>query len=372
VRSSLLRLLALIRKEFLAVLKDPRSRFIIFLPPMLQCLIFGYAASFDLNSVAYAAFDQDHSAASTALLARLDGSGIFQRQADLTRAADIATLVDSGRTLLVIQIDQDFERHLMAGVAAPLEVIADGRNSNTAGTALAYLNRVVADFNSDWRSNHGQSGRSVQILTRSWYNPNLNSSWSMIPSLIGTLTMMGTMMLTALSVAREREQGTFDQLLVTPFRPYEIMIGKAVPNMVIGLAQSTTVLLIAQFWFRIPFGGSFIVLYAGLTLFLMAAVGLGLFVSSIAKTMQQAMLFAFLLVMPFALLSGLTTPFSSMPNVLQTVMIINPLRYALDLTKRVYLESAGFVTLLPDFVPLVIIGLVTLTGAAWLFRRRLT
>src|ERR1700691_5016487 len=142
VRASLLRILALIRKEFLAVLKDPRSRFIIFLPPMLQCLIFGYAASFDLNSVAYAAFDQDHSAASTALLARLDGSGIFQRQADLTRAQDIASWINSGRALLIIQIDQDFERHLMSGAAAPLEVIADGRNSNTAGTALGYLGQV--------------------------------------------------------------------------------------------------------------------------------------------------------------------------------------------------------------------------------------
>jgi ABC-2 type transport system permease protein len=194
----------------------------------------------------------------------------------------------------------------------------------------------------------------------------------MIPSLIGTLTMMGTLMLTALSVAREREQGTFDQLLVTPFRPSEIMAGKAIPNMVIGLGQSTTILLVAQFWFRIPFVGSFLVLYAGLGLFLMAAVGMGLFVSSISKTMQQAMLYAFLLVMPFALLSGFTTPFSSMPEVLQTVMVINPLRYALDITKRVYLEGAGFGNLLPDFIPLVAIGLVTLSGAAWLFRQRLS
>jgi ABC-2 type transport system permease protein len=371
MRSSVLRILALIRKEFIAVLKDPRSRFIIFLPPMLQCLIFGYAATFDLNSVAYAVFDQDHSAGSTALLARLDGSGVFQRQASLSRAKDVADWIDSGRALLVIQIDQDFERHLLAGEAAPLEVIADGRNSNTAGTALGYLNTVVQNFNHDWRAHHGQVGPSVQIVTRSWYNPNLDSRWSMIPSLIGTLTMMGTMMLTALSVAREREQGTFDQLLVTPFRPFEIMIGKAVPNVVIGLSQSTTVLLIAQFWFRIPFAGSYGVLYAGLTLFLMAAVGLGLFVSSIAKTMQQAMLYAFLLVLPFALLSGLTTPFSSMPDVLQTAMIINPLRYALDLTKRVYLEGAGFNVLVSDFVPLAIIGVVTLSGAAWLFRRRL-
>jgi ABC-2 type transport system permease protein len=194
--------------------------------------------------------------------------------------------------------------------------------------------------------------------------------WQRLTALTSLTTGRG--MLTALSVAREREQGTFDQLLVTPFRPFEIMIGKAIPNLVIGLAQSTTILLIAQFWFRIPFVGSFVVLYVGLTLFLMAAVGLGLLVSSIAMTMQQAMLYAFLLILPFALLSGLTTPVSSMPAILQSAMIINPLRYSLDLTKRVYLDGAGFVNLVSDLIPLLIIGLVTLSGAAWLFRRRLT
>lgn len=371
MRSSFFRILALIRKEFLAVLKDPRSRFIIFLPPMLQCLIFGYAASFDLSSVPYAVLDQDQSAASTDLLSHLDGSGIFRRKADLGRVGDIPVWIDSSRALLVIRIDQDFERRMLAGETAQIQVIADGRNSNTAGIALGYFGEVVDEFNARWRTRHGLSQAPIRIITRSWYNPNLDSRWNMIPSLIGTLTMMGTLMLTALSVAREREQGTFDQLLVTPFRPSEIMVGKAVPNMVIGLTQSTTILLIAQFWFHIPFVGSFLVLYAGLGLFLMAAVGLGLFVSSIAKTMQQAMLYAFLLVMPFALLSGLTTPISSMPDFLQSVMVVNPLRYALDLTKRVYLEDAGFVQLIPDFLPLTVIGLVTLSGAAWLFSRRL-
>jgi ABC-2 type transport system permease protein len=372
MRSSLLRILALIRKEFLAVLKDPRSRFIIFLPPILQSLIFGYAASFDLNSVPYAVFDRDHSAASADFLSHLDGSGIFRRQADLGRASDISAWIDSSRVLLVVQIDQDFERRLLAGEPAQVQVIADGRNSNTSGTALGYFETVVDAFNAGWRSEHGQPGPPIRVVTRAWYNPNLDSRWSMIPSLIGTLTMMGTLMLTALSVAREREQGTFDQLLVTPFRPLEIMAGKAIPNMVIGLTQSTTILLIAQFWFHIPFVGNFAVLYAGLGLFLMAAVGLGLFVSSIAKTMQQAMLYAFLLVMPFALLSGLTTPITSMPEFLQSAMVINPLRYALDLTKRVYLEDAGFAQLQADFLPLAIIGVVTLSGAAWLFGRRLT
>jgi ABC-2 type transport system permease protein len=370
--SSIFRILALIRKEFLAVLKDPRSRFIIFLPPILQCLIFGYAASFDLNSVPYAVLNRDNGQTSADLLSRLDGSGVFRLQASLGRERDIAAWINSGRALLVVRIDQDFERHLQAGEPAQVEVIADGRNSNTAGTALGYVASAVDAFNADWRSRHGLPGPPIQVITRSWYNPNLDSRWSMIPSLIGTLTMMGTMMLTALSVAREREQGTFDQLLVTPFRPFEIMVGKALPNMVIGLTQSTTILLIAQLWFRIPFSGSFAVLYAGLGLFLMAAVGLGLFVSSIAQTMQQAMLYAFLLVMPFALLSGLTTPVSSMPKFLQSVMVINPLRYALDLTKRVYLEDAGFAQLGPDFLPLAVIGLVTLFSAAWLFSKRLT
>jgi ABC-2 type transport system permease protein len=372
MNSSLLRILALIRKEFLAVLKDPRSRFIIFLPPILQCLIFGYAASFDLNSVPYVVLNQDHGMASADLLSHLDGSGIFKRQANLSRVEEISAWIDSGRAILAIRIDQDFERHLLADDAAEVQAIADGRNSNTAGTALGYFGSVVDDFNARWRSAHDQPAQPIRIVTRSWYNPNLDSRWSMIPSLVGTLTMMGTLMLTALSVAREREQGTFDQLLVTPFRPSEIMVGKAVPNMIIGLTQATTILLIAQFWFHIPFVGSFVVLYAGLGLFLMAAVGLGLFVSSIAKTMQQAMLYAFLLVMPFALLSGLTTPISSMPQFLQSVMIINPLRYALDLTKRVYLEDAGFGQLQSDFLPLAIIGLLTLSGSAWLFSRRLT
>jgi ABC-2 type transport system permease protein len=371
MRASLLRIFALIGKEFLAVLKDPRSRFIIFVPPLLQCLIFGYAATFDLSSVPYAVLDQSHSAASTALLARLDGSGVFKRQENLGSVGDIATWIDSSRALIVIRIDRDFERRLLGGGTAQVQAIADGRNSNTSGIALGYVQAVVEGFNAEWRSSHGQRPPPVTVVARAWYNPNLESSWTMIPSLIGTLTLMGTMMLTALSVAREREQGTFDQLLVTPFRPFEIMAGKALPNMVIGLGQATTILLVAQFWFRIPFAGSFFVLYAGLGLFLLAAVGLGLFVSSIAATMQQAMLYAFLLVMPFAILSGLTTPFTSMPEFLQTVMIINPLRYALDMTKRVYLEDAGVVQLMSDFVPLAILGALTLSGAAWLFSRRL-
>ncbi len=365
------RILALTRKELLAVLKDPRGRATIFIPPMLQCLLFGYAATYDLNDVPYAVLDQDHSAASTDLLARFDGSGVFHRVASLNRAADVKTWIDAQRALLVIQIGQDFQRRLLSGLPADVQVIADGRNSNTAGTATGYAGAIVEAFNADWRAAHGQSGPPVQMTTRTWYNPNLETRWSMIPSLIGTLTMIQTMLLMAMSVAREREEGTFDQLLVTPFRPAEIMAGKALPSMLIGTSQATTILLVAQLWFRIPFAGSLVTLYTGLILFLLAAVGIGLLLSSVAATMQQAMLFGFIIIMPFSLLSGLTTPISSMPQVLQYVTMLNPLRYAIDIAQRVYLEGVGLDRLLPDLWPLAVLATITLTTASWMFRHRL-
>ena len=368
---AIFRIVALTRKELLAILKDPRSRYSLLIPPILQCLIYGYVATYDLNDVPYAVFDQDRSAASQKLLARLDGSGVFHRVANLSRAADIRTTINERRAVLVIQIDQDFERRLLSGRQADVQVIADGRNSNTAGTATGYISTIVESFNAGWRQERGQRGAPIRMTTRAWYNPTLETRWHMIPALIGTLTFIQTLMLTGLSVAREREQGTFDQLLVTPFRPVEIMAGKAIPAILVGIVQATLVLLVAQLWFRIPFVGSFVTLYAGLSVFLLAAVGIGLLLSSVAATMQQAMLFAFLIIMPFSLLSGLTTPVSSMPEVLQYVTLVNPLRYAIDIAHRVYLEGAGLSLLIPELWPLAVIALVTLSGASWMFRHRL-
>jgi ABC-2 type transport system permease protein len=190
--------------------------------------------------------------------------------------------------------------------------------------------------------------------------------------LIGTLTLVQLLLLTGLSVAREREQGTFDQLLVTPFRPAEIMAGKALPAVIVGIAQATIVLMVAQLWFAIPFAGSFGTLYIGLGVFVLAAVGMGLLLSSVAATMQQAMLYSFMLIMPFSLLSGLTTPISSMPEFLQYVTLINPLRYAINMAHRVYLEGVGLRLLVPDLWPLAVIAVVTLSGASWMFRHRVT
>ncbi len=373
---SIVRTLALTRKELLAVLKDPRGRFTLFFPPLFQCLIFGYAATYDLYDVNYAVLDQSRSAASYDLLARLDGTGVFHRVATLKRAEDIKTTIDRRDALLVIQFDQEFERLLLAGLPADIQVIADGRNSNTAATALSYVNSIVESFNADWRGGQTRAAGAnnatpIRVITRAWYNPNLETRWQMIPGLIGTLTLLQTLLLTAMSVAREREQGTFDQLLVTPFRPLEIMAGKALPSVLIGLVQATNVLLVAQLWFRIPFVGSFVTLYVCLALFLLASVGMGLLVSSVVATMQQAMLFSFVLLMPFALLSGMTTPLSSMPPFVQSLTTLNPLRYAIDMVLRIYLEGAGFSQLLFDLWPLALMATVSLLAASWMFRHRL-
>ncbi len=371
MQETLLRILALIRKELLAILKDPRSRVVLIVPPIFQTLMFGYAATFDLNRVPYAVLDQDRSAASSTLLAGLDGSHAFVRVANLDRAGDIANTIDNRTALLALQIGPDFERRLLLGQQADVQVIIDGRNSNTAGTALGYVTAIVNAFNLDWQQKHGGSGPAVRVTSRAWYNENLETRWHMIPALIGTITMLQTMLLTALSVAREREDGTFDQLLVTPLRPSEIMIGKAVPSTLVGLVQATLILLVAQLWFRIPFVGSFFTLYAGLILFIVASVGIGLLVSSLVSTMQQAMLFSFVILMPFILLSGLATPIGNMPAIFQYLTLINPLRYAIDMTHRVYLEGATIGQLLPVLWPLALIAAVTLPIASWMFRNRL-
>ncbi len=367
---SLLRVLSLIRKELLAILKDPKSRASVIVPPILQCLIFGYAASYDLNHVPFAVIDQDRSFASHQLIAHFDGSPVFTQVATLSDPRKLAAMINSRQVLLALEIQDGFARQLAMGQTASVQIIADGRDSNTAEVATSYAAAIINGFNAQWRQDHGLPASQPLVVTRAWFNPNLQTRWSMIPGLIGTITLIQTMMLAAMSVAREREQGTFDQLLVTPIRPVEIMIGKAIPAMLVGIFQATNILLVAQLWFRIPFAGSFAILYMGLILFVLAAVGLGIFLSSIAMTMQQAMLYGMVVIMPATLLSGLSTPISNMPQSLQLVTYANPLRYAIQIAQRVYLEGVGVSELLPYLWPMAVIAMVTLSIATWMFRHR--
>jgi ABC-2 type transport system permease protein len=361
----------LCRKELLVILKDPSSRVILVVPALMQSLLFGYAATYDLTHVDYALLDQSRSGASTALIARLDGTGVFRRAATLDSPIQIAPVVNTRQALVVIQIGPQFEQQLNAGQQAPIQVILDARNSNTAGSAAGFVGAVVEAFNGEWRQRHGGAQAPVRIESRAWFNPNLETRWNFMPGMIAALSMLQTLLLTALSVAREREQGTFDQLLVTPLSPTEIMIGKAVPPVFIGLVQSTLVLLVTLLWFRVPMAGSLLTLYTGLVFFTVASVGIGLSISAVSANMQQAMLYTFVLIMPMMLLSGLTTPVSNMPRALQIATLANPLRFAIDLVQRVYLEGVGLLTVWHNLIPLFIIATITLPLAAWLFRHRL-
>lgn len=359
--------MALWRKEFLALFKDPANRVTLIIPAFLQALLFGYAASYDLTNVPYAVLDQSRSSASVELVSRLDGTGVFKRAATLHSPVQIADVVDSGKALMVLSIPADFESRLNSGKEAPLQMILDGRNSSTAGQAAAYMGNIVSAYNQE------RSGMRPPVVleTRAWYNPNLESRWAMMPALIAGLSMIQTLLIAALSVAREREQGTFDQLLVTPFTPMQILFGKAIPAIFIGLMQSTIIFLIIRFWFQIPMAGSLWLLYGGLLMFTVASVGIGLSVSALALNMQQAMLYTFVLVMPLMLLSGLMTSVKNMPDWLQTATYANPMRFGVEIVRRVYLEGAGFADVAADFIPLIVIAALTLPLAAWLFRNRL-
>ena len=365
--AALLRIGFLCRKELLALLKEPSSRVILLAPALVQSLLFGYAATFEVTHAPYAVLDQSGGAAAAEVLRRLDGSTTFERTATLRSTSEIAGAIDDGGALLVVVFPADFERRLAMGVPAPLQLILDGRNSSTAAAASAHVGTIVANFNAA-----RGAFQPVTLERRIWYNPNLHSSWGIMPNLIAALSMIQTLLIAALSVAREREQGTFDQLLVTPLTPMLILVGKAIPAILVGLAQSSIILLVIRYWFGIPMHGSPWLLYLGLVTFTIAAVGIGLAVSALSLNMQQAMLYTFMIIMPLMLLSGLLTPVRNMPQALQIATWANPLRFGMDLVRRVYLEGAGLRDVAIDFVPLVCIAAVTLPLAAWLFRNRLS
>ncbi len=358
-------------KEFLSLLKDKKSRVVVVVPPLIQLIVFGYAATFDLSRVPFAVYNEDGGAAAQDLLAGFRGSRNFSQSAVVTHEEEIRPLIDNKEVLMVVHVGPTFSRDLLSGGPASLQVIIDGRNSNTAMLALNYVNSIVGNFNSGWAKRRGLSGPPARLVARAWFNPNLESRWFIVPGIVGLLTLVVTMLVTALSVAREREQGTFDQLLVTPFRPVEILMGKALPGFIIGTLEATVITLMAVFWFKVPLLGSIITLYAGVALFLLSAIGVGLMISSLAVTQQQGLLGAFLFLVPAIILSGFTTPIANMPQLIQDITLFNPMRYFMVVLRGVFLEGSSFRLLLGQFWPMAAIGIVNLALAGWLFRHRM-
>jgi ABC-2 type transport system permease protein len=367
----LARILALVVKEFLALLKDKRSRIVLIVPPLIQLMVFGYAATFDLKNVPFAVYNEDSGAASRHILAAFNGSPSFTKVAQLTRESEIAPLIDAKNVLMVVHAGPNFSADLLGGRPAALQVIVDGRNSNTAMLAINDVSVMVDRFNREWAASHDGNLPPSHIETRAWFNPNLESRWFFLPGIVGILTLLVTMLVTALSVAREREQGTFDQLLVTPLRPVEILIGKILPGFLIGLTEASVIMLAAVFWFKVPLLGSLLTLYTGIVLFLLSGVGVGLMISSFAVTQQQGLLGAFIFMVPSIILSGFATPIRNMPQLVQDITLINPMRYFMVVLRGVFLEGMPFHLLIHQFWPMALIGVVALSIAGWLFRHRM-
>lgn len=366
-----IRIIALIIKEMLALFKDKRSRMAVIIPPILQLLVFGYAATFDLENVPLAVWNEDRGEISRQLVSRFAGSDAFTIIGHLKSQEQVRPLIDQMDVLLVLHIGEQCTANLAKAESCPVQVLIDGRNSNTAMLALNYVRTILGDFNEEYIEKKNGPSLPAKLTMRAWFNPNLESRWFIVPGIIALLSMIVTLIVTGLSVAREREAGTFDQLLVTPLRVWEILIGKAVPGLLVGVGESTLIILITVFWFKVPLQGSLLVLYTALIIYVLSIIGVGLMISSLSVTLQQALLGSFLFIVPAVILSGFATPIANMPAFMQTLTYLDPMRYFLEIVRRVFLEGAGLAYFHQQLLAMSIIAALTLSAATWLFRHRM-
>lgn len=365
------RLKALIVKELLAVLRDPKGRAILIGPPIIQLLVFSYAATLEVKNIDIVVLNKDSGRWSQELIYRIEGAPAFRRITQVQSPAALREAIDRQRAIAAVQIGPSFSRDIEAGAPADIQIILDGRRSNASQIVAGYISQIIEALAADTAIAKRFASPAVSVVARNWFNPNLTFQWVMVPSLIGTIALLIGLIVTALSIARERELGTFDQLMVSPLRTHEILIGKIVPPLLIGLFHITVYILAAIFIFDVPLRGSLLLLYGSAIFFLLAVVGIGLFISAMSMTQQQAILGAFLFMAPAMLLSGFATPIENMPGWLQPITFVDPLRYFLVVVKGVFLKDAPFIEVLTNTLPLGLIAVCTLSTAAWLFRRRL-
>ena len=369
IKSMWLRIVTLIRKEVLAVFRDPRNRAALILPPILQLFLFSFTGTLEVKHVKLGVWNEDYGQVANELIQRLSASPNFVKIEFAHSRAELQQMIDDQRVLLAMNFLPDFTRKFQEEKVTPLQLIADGRKSNASQIAQGYVIQVVDQFVTEQQPMDNSA--SVQIVQRNWFNPNLDYIWFTLPSLAVMITLQICLNVTAMSVAREREMGTFDQLLVSPMQPLEIMAGKSIPALILGLTEATIFILITVFLFRIPFHGSVPFLYLSLAVFITAMIGIGLSISSIAVTQQQALLGIMTILLPAVLLSGYAAPIENMPSWLQPITYANPLRYMMVVTKGVFLKDMPPLEILNNTWPMAIIAVFTLSFATWLFRRRL-
>lgn len=373
------RLYQMLIKECIQVFRDKRTRFVLIVPPIVQMLVFGYAATFEIRHVRMAVLDRDNSQESRELLSRFAASPYFDVRARLDHHRQITEWIDRGEVTLAIHIRPGFARRLRKGQTAPVQVILDGTDSNTALIALGYLNQIAARFARDYQRDRRRRAAplldpqvpSVVLARRPWFNEDLRSRWFFVPGVVGSLTLVMVVQLTAFSIVRERELGTLEQIMVTPIRPREFILGKTLPFFLIGLADAALIALVGTFWFGIPFRGELPVCLLGTVLFLLSMLGVGLFISTISATQQQAMVSSFFFNMPAIIFSGFGFPIRSMPEALQWLSYLDPLRYFLIVLRGVYLKGVGLEVLWTQLLAMTLIGVVLLTISVFRFRKSL-
>jgi ABC-2 type transport system permease protein len=373
------RLKQILIKEFIQVFRDKRTRFLLFGPPIIQMLVFGYAATFEIYHVPTVVLDLDHSQESRELLSRFSSSPYFDVQRQLTDSRQIGDLIDRGEATVGLEINVGFAQNLRKGQTAPLQVIVDATNSNTALIASGYVTQIALGFAQSYQRDRiyriapqmVDKMPSVQLEQRPWYNPDLRSRWFFVPGIIGSLTLVLVVTLTAFAVVREREIGTLEQIMVTPIRPVEFILGKTLPFFLIGLFDVSLIAVVGTLWFQVPFRGHILVLFAGAVLFLLCMLGVGLLISTVSSTQQQAMVTSFFFIMPAITFSGFGFPISTMPQWLQYCTYLSPLRYFLVVLRGSYLKGVGMEILWPQMLAMAVLGISLLTVAVLRFHKAL-
>jgi ABC-2 type transport system permease protein len=365
-------------KEFIQVFRDPKMQRIIFIMPIVQILVFGYAVTTDVNHIPTVIFDLDESVASRDLVSRFVRSGYFDVVEYVDNNARAEELISQGKASVVLHMNYGFENDLQGGRTAPLQLILDGTDSNTVRIVLNYSARIANEFSENVLLSHMSRLQGaipppsqVTMRGRAWFNENLESRNFYVPGVIAIMVMLITLLLTSMAIVREKEIGTMEQIMVTPIRPVEFILGKTVPFALIGFIDVIVIMVVGVFWFHVPIRGSILELFFATGLYLMTSLGIGLLISTISQTQQQAMLSTFLFFQPAVLLSGFMFPIANMPVVIQWLTFLNPLRYFLVIVRGLFLKGVGFRVLWPQMLALAVMGICTLWLASKRFRKTL-
>ena len=369
IRDFFRRVLALMKKEFITIWNDPKTKGIIIGLPILQLLIFSNAATMEVQNIDVAALDRSQSVESRELLSRFENSPRFRNFYYVNNDTDLKKKLDTQRVQIGLIINNDFARNIKSAKPAEIQVIADGRQTNSASIASGYASQIITGYGMELSPQ--KNGANINISVRNWFNPNLEYKWYILTVIVAMLSLVTTLILTSLSIARERELGTFDQLIVSPLSSFEILIGKSVPPLIIAMLLTMVMTGIVMVFFHIPFAGSFLLFMIAIFISLLAIVGVGLFISAICNTQQQAILSAMTFMMPSVLLSGFISPIEDMPVFLQYLTWLNPVRFFMVLTRGIFLKGMGLADVITNIIPLIIIAALTLSLAGRTFKRKL-